>query len=43
MLIKIISKLIETKNNAKYLIGIRFDKKAVRPSVLIMIKILKIC
>ena len=31
----VISKLIKTKTNSKYLIGIKFDK-AVRPLVLIM-------
>ena len=33
----VISKLIETKTNSKYFIGIKFDK-AVRPLVLIMAK-----
>ena len=33
----VISKLIETKTNSKYLIGIKFDK-AIRPLVLIMPK-----
>ena len=33
----VISKLVKTKTNSKYLIGIKFDK-AVRPSVLIMSK-----
>ena len=33
----VISKLIETKTNSKYLIGIKFDK-AIRPLVLIVPK-----
>ena len=33
----VVSKLIETKTNSKYLIGIKFDK-AIRPLVLIMPK-----
>ena len=33
----VISKLIETKTNSKYLIGIKFDK-AIRPLVFIMPK-----
>ena len=33
----VISKLIETKTNSKYLIGIKFDK-VIRPLVLIMPK-----
>ena len=33
----VISKLVKTKTNSKYLIGIKFDK-AVRPSVLLMSK-----
>ena len=33
----VISKLIETKTNSKYFIGIKFDK-AIRPLVLIMAK-----
>ena len=33
----VISKLVETKTNSKYLIGIKFDK-AIRPLVLIMPK-----
>ena len=31
----VISKLVKTKTNSKYLIGIKFDK-AIRPLVLIM-------
>ena len=34
---KVISKLIETKTNSKYLIGIKFDN-VIRPLVLIMPK-----
>ena len=34
----VISKLVETKSNSKYLIGINFDK-AIRPLVLVMHKI----
>ena len=34
----VISKLVETKANSKYLIGIKFDK-SIRPLVLIMSKI----
>ena len=34
----VVSKLVETKTNSKYLIGIKFDK-AIRPLVLIMLKI----
>ena len=33
----VISKLVKTKTNSKYLIGIKFDK-AIRPLVLIMPK-----
>ena len=33
----VVSKLVETKINSKYLIGIKFDK-AIRPLVLIMSK-----
>ena len=33
----VISKLVKTKTNSKYLIGIKFDK-AARPSVLLMSK-----
>ena len=33
----VVSKLIETKTNSKYLIGMKFDK-AIRPLVLIMPK-----
>ena len=33
----VVSKLVETKTNSKYLIGIKFDK-AIRPLVLIMPK-----
>ena len=33
----VVSKVIETKTNSKYLIGIKFDK-AIRPLVLIMPK-----
>ena len=33
----VVSKLVETKTNSKYLIGIKFDK-AIRPLVLIMSK-----
>ena len=31
----VVSKLVETKTNSKYLIGIKFDK-AIKPLVLIM-------
>ena len=35
----VISKLVKTKTNSKYLIDIKFDK-AIRPSVLIMPKMI---
>ena len=35
----VISKLVKTKANSKYLIDIKFDK-AIRPSVLIMPKMI---